>query len=208
MIGLEFFLFWIGWCLAGGSPGPATLSIAGTAMDRGRSYGLAMSIGILAGSASWGIAAALGVSALMLTHVWIFEIIRYVGAIYLLWLAYKAVRSAMKSGDAGQERSITGSHWVVFTKGTLIHLTNPKAILSWGAVYALVLPVGATTADLLLTFCYLYAGSIIVFVSYAFIFSSAPMVRAYRKARRWFEGTFAVFFGLASLKILTARIVQ
>lgn len=207
MTGVEFLLFWIGWCLAGGSPGPATLSIADTAMGRGRSYGLAMSMGILAGSASWGIAAALGVSVIMLTHVWIFEIIRYVGAAYLLWLALKAMKSALKPGAAGQERQINGSHWAVFTKGTLIHLTNPKAILSWGAVYALVLPLGSQTGDLLWTFCLLYAGSILVFVSYAFIFLSVPMVAAYRRARRWFEATFAVFYGLASVKILSARIV-
>lgn len=208
MTGLEFFAFWIGWCLAGGSPGPATLSIAGTAMGRGRSYGLAMSFGILAGSAAWGLAAALGVSAIMLSNAWLFEVIRYIGAAYLLFLAIKAMRSAMTPGKAGQERQISGSHLAVFTKGTLIHLTNPKAILSWGAVYALVLPVGASTADLLAVFAWLYAGSILVFIGYAFLFSSPPMVSAYRRARRWFEGGFAVFFGLASLKILTARIVQ
>jgi len=206
MTGWEFFLFWIGWCLAGGSPGPATLSIAGTAMARGRSFGLAMSLGILAGSASWGIAAALGVSALMLAHAWVFEVIRYIGAAYLLFLAFKAMRSAIQPGAAGAERAISGTHWAVFVKGTLIHLTNPKAILSWGAVYAIVSPAGATTGDLLVTFSYLYAGSIMVFIGYGFLFSSPPLVAAYRKARRWFEGTFAVFFGAASLKILTTKI--
>lgn len=207
MIGFEFFLFWVGWCLAGGSPGPATMSIAGTSMGRGRRFGLAMSLGILFGSASWGVAAALGVSALMLANAWVFEVIRYIGAAYLLYLAFKALRSAMKPGSAGQERLISGTFRSVFAKGALIHLTNPKAILSWGAVYALVLPVGAQTTDLLITFAYLYAGSIIVFIGYAFLFSSPPMVAAYRKARRWFEGTFALFFGAASLKILTTRIV-
>ncbi len=175
-------------------------------MARGRSFGLAMSMGILAGSASWGIAAALGVSALMLAHAWVFEVIRYIGAAYLLYLAVKAMRSAIKPGAAGQERAIAGNHWGVFVKGTLIHLTNPKAILSWGAVYAIVAAPGATTADLLNIFGHLYAGSILVFIGYAFLFSSPVMVAAYRRARRWFEGTFAVFFGAASLKILTTRI--
>ncbi|MEO0357677.1 MAG: LysE family transporter [Pseudomonadota bacterium] len=208
MTGIEFLLFWVGWCLAGGSPGPATLSIAGTAMARGRSFGLAMSLGILVGSATWGLAAALGVSALMMAHAWVFEVIRYVGAAYLLFLAFKAMRSALKSGDAGAERAISGSHWAVFVKGTLIHLTNPKAILSWGAVYTLVALPGATTADLLIIFAYLYAGSILVFVGYAFLFSSPPMVAAYRNARRWFEGTFALFFGAASLRIFTVRLAE
>ena len=54
-----------GWALAGGSPGPATLAISGTAMGQGRRAGLTIASGIVAGSASWGIAAALGVAALM-----------------------------------------------------------------------------------------------------------------------------------------------
>ncbi|MBT8408749.1 MAG: LysE family transporter, partial [Alphaproteobacteria bacterium] len=63
--------------LAGGSPGPATLGIAGTAMASGRRAALAFALGILAGSASWGIAAALGLSAVMLANVWLFEVVRY-----------------------------------------------------------------------------------------------------------------------------------
>ena len=89
MAGFEFFLFWIGWCLSGGSPGPATLSIVGTAISRG--------------SASWGITAALGVSALMLANAWVFEVIRYIGAVYLLFLAFKVMKAAIEPGAASLE---------------------------------------------------------------------------------------------------------
>ncbi|MEM6307337.1 MAG: LysE family translocator [Pseudomonadota bacterium] len=207
MTGFEFFLFWIGWCLAGGSPGPATLSIASTAMARGRVFSVAIALGILLGSATWGIAAALGVSAIMLANVWLFEMIRYAGAIYLLWLAYKSFKSALSAKPPQSGRSIAGGVHRVFWKGALIHLTNPKAILSWGAVYAIVLPVGAPISATLATFAFLYGGSVLVFVGYAFLFSTPVLVTAYTRARRWFEGTFALFFGVASLKILTMRIV-
>ncbi|MFT7523560.1 MAG: threonine efflux protein, partial [Candidatus Paceibacteria bacterium] len=52
MSGVEFALLYLGWMLAGSSPGPATLSIAGTSMNEGRKAGLIFALGILAGSAS------------------------------------------------------------------------------------------------------------------------------------------------------------
>ena len=206
MIGPEFAAIWVAWIMAGGSPGPATMGIAGTAMTSGRGSALAFALGILAGSASWGIAAALGLSAIMLANLFVFEIIRYIGAAYLGWLALKALRSAWTGGAAVAGTPFTGSHRALFAKGAGIHLTNPKAILSWGSIYALILPPDATPAALFLCFALLYAGSIMIFLGYAVLFSNTRIVGAYGRARRWFDLAFAGFFGLASYKILTARL--
>jgi len=201
----EFALIWVGWSLAGGSPGPATLGIAGTAMTSGRRDGLAFALGVLAGSAAWGIAAAAGLSAVMLAHAWLFEIIRYAGALYLGWLALKAARSAWQGGAAAG-RPFSGTPRTLFAKGAAIHITNPKAILSWGAIYAIALPAGAAPSLVWTVFALLYAGSILVFIGYALLFSTPRMVRAYAAARRWFDLGFAGFFGFASWKVLTARL--
>ena len=81
--------------VAGASPGPATLAIAGTSMSSGRKSGLSLASGIMTGSLIWSVAAALGIGAIMLANAWVFEIIRYFGAIYLMFLAYKSGRSAL-----------------------------------------------------------------------------------------------------------------
>lgn len=206
MITAQFAAIWVAWLLAGGSPGPATMGIAGTAMAAGRMSALAFALGILAGSASWGIAAALGLSAIMLANAWIFEMIRYAGALYLGWLAFKALRRAMSPKGTAMGTPFSGSARVLFMKGAAIHLTNPKAILSWGSIYAIVAPVDATPAMLFGYFALLYTGSILIFIGYALLFSSSKVVRAYARAQRWFDVVFAGFFGFASFKILTARL--
>lgn len=206
MITVEFAVIWVAWLLAGGSPGPATLGIAGTAMTSGRRPALAFALGILAGSASWGIAAALGLAAIMLANAWIFEVIRIVGAAYLAWLALKAFKSAIKPDAAKMGTPFRGSFLSLFSKGAAIHLTNPKAILSWGSIYAIVAPSDASALMLLGYFGMLYAGSSLVFLGYAFLFSSERIVVAYARARRWFDLAFAGFFGFASFKILTGRL--
>jgi len=207
MLGPEIWLILIGWAIAGGSPGPATLAISGTAMSAGRSAGVAVASGIVAGSASWGIAAALGMSALMLANAWVFELIRYVGAAYLLFLAVKSLRSAFASGSSksGMD-AVVQSHERLFLKGFLIHITNPKAILAWGAIYAIALPSHATPTAIWQLFALLITTSTVVFIGYGVLFSQPAVVRAYVAAKRWFDVAFAILFGVASLKILTARL--
>lgn len=207
MTGIEFAVVLLAWAIGGGSPGPATLAIAGTSMNRGRSAGVAVAAGIVAGSATWGLAAALGLSALMAANAWIVEVLRYVGAAYLLFLAFKSARSAFSDKPLMPVAAGRGHLSRLFTKGLLIHLTNPKAILGWGAVFAIAVPVGATQIAIFETYGALLAVSCCVFFGYALMFSTPVFVRGYQRLRRWFEGAFAVLFGLAGLKILTAKLV-
>jgi len=143
-LGVELWVVVVGWMLAGGSPGPATLAISSTAMGQGRRAGLALATGVLVGSAMLGCAAALGMSAVMMANVWLFEVIRYVGAAYLLWLAIKSLRAAWYGRTVSATAGGSGRS---FLRGLALHLTNPKAILAWGAIYAIALPAGASGAD-------------------------------------------------------------
>ena len=205
MTGVELAIVWLGGVLAGASPGPATLGIAATSMSEGRQQGLAFAAGILAGGAFWGIAAALGMGALMLSYGWLFATIKYAGAAYLLYLAVRSVKSAFTEKTIDQGAVARGSRLSAFKKGALVHLTNPKAILSWGAVFSIILPPSAPGPHIAGMFAFLYTGGILVFIGYAYLFSTPKAVEIYRDARRWFELAFAALFGAASLKILTVR---
>ncbi|WP_368184757.1 LysE family translocator [Aestuariibius sp. HNIBRBA575] len=200
-MGPDIVLILIGWAIAGGSPGPATLAISGTSMGMGRQAGLTIAGGIVAGSVTWGIAAGMGMSAIMLANAWVFEVVRYIGALYLMYLAVKSLRSAMRPTAS---RPVEMRRTKLFAKGMLLHLTNPKAILSWGAIYAIALPVGAGSTQVWQLFAMLSTVSCSVFFGYAILFSHAAIARGYQRARRGFDLAFAALFGGASLKILTA----
>lgn len=193
----------LGWVVAGGSPGPATLTISGTAMAHGRRAGVTVAAGVICGSAIWGIAAGLGLSALMVSHGWIMEIVRLAGAIYLLWLALKSARHACCPRPTPLAQI---AHNRLFLKGLTLHLTNPKAILSWGSVYAITIVPGAGPSTVWTLFAALMAGSIVVFLGYGLLFASPPVASAYARSRRVFEAAFAALFGAASLKLLSLRL--
>ncbi|RKT32914.1 threonine/homoserine/homoserine lactone efflux protein [Roseovarius halotolerans] len=197
------------WLVAAGSPGPATLAISATSMGSGRAAGLALALGVACGSATWGVAAALGMSAVMLAHAWVFEVVRLAGAVYLIWLALKSLRRVLRPVT---RRGAEPAQGQLFLRGMLLHLTNPKAILAWGAIYALVLPggagaqTGAGAAHVWQWFAMLLGLSVTIFVGYAMLFSIGRVARGYARAQRAFDAVFAVLFGAAGVKLLTMRL--
>lgn len=192
--------------LASASPGPATLAIAGTSMKSSRRYGLAVAAGILTGSLMWSTAAACGLGAVMLANAWMFEALRWFGAGYLIFLALKSARSAWRPGATELHGIVQRSPRRAYLSGLGLHLTNPKAILFFGALYAVGVPADATPADLATVIVAIGLQSSIIFHGYALLFSSQPVARGYVRLRRWFDGAFALGFGYAGLKILTARL--
>ena len=192
--------------IATGSPGPATLAIAGTSMASGRPYGLALAAGVTTGSLTWSIAAAAGLSVVMLANAWAFEVMRYLGAAYLIFLAVKSARSALKPDAPLATKIAVPSLHAAYRRGLLLHLTNPKAILFFGALYSVGVPAGSSPATLAMIIAAIGLQSVIVFHGYALLFSSPPLTAGYAKLRRWFEAVFALAFGAAGFKILTARL--
>jgi len=192
--------------VASASPGPATLSIAETSMRQGRKLGLALAAGVTTGSLIWSIAAALGLSALMLANAWTFEVIRYLGAGYLMFLAIKSARSALRPTAPAADFAPAQSLAKAYLKGLALHLTNPKAILFFGSLYALGISPATPLSGLATVILAVGLQSFVIFHGYALLFSNARISRGYFRIRRGLEGVFALAFGAASLKVLTARI--
>lgn len=188
------------------SPGPATLAIAATAMERGRAAGLALACGVLTGSAAWGLAAALGFGALMQANAWALEAMRWAGGAYLLFLAFKSARAAIRGGAAPTGRAAAGGLKRLYLRGLGIHLTNPKAILFWASLFALGVPPGegAGAVATLLAMCFAMAAA--VFGGYALLFSTPAAMRAWARMARALNAGMAAIFGAAGAGLLVSRI--
>jgi len=192
--------------IAVASPGPAVLAIAGTSIRAGRRTGLVFAAGVVTGSLTWSIGAAAGLSAVMLANAWLIEIVRYCGAVYLLVLAFKSARSALTPGETELPGFAAASARRAYARGLALHLTHPKAILFFGSLYSFGVPADANLADLAMIVALVGVQSAIVLHGYAVLFSNPVVVRGYLKLRRWFDGAFALAFGYAGVKILTAEL--
>ena len=208
MVGhVHLTLIMIAAFIAVASPGPAVLAIAGTSMRAGRRTGLVFASGVTTGSLAWSIGAAAGLSAVMLANAWLIEAIRWFGAGYLLFLAFKSARAAITPGDDAMPQGLAltpGRR--AYARGLALHLTNPKAILFFGSLYSFGVPIDASVSDLAMIVVLVGFQSAIVLHGYALLFSNPVVVRGYLKLRRWFEGAFALAFGYAVVRILTAKL--
>lgn len=203
----QLMVAWGAYIIATASPGPAIVAIISTSISRGRAGGLALAAGVLTGSYTWAMLAAAGLSALIRTYGNALFILKIAGGLYLLWLALKALKAAMRKETEAAvllEKQPPSLHRL-YLKGLGIHLTNPKAIFSWLTLVSLGTPQDAPQVmPILIGGCMLLG--VIIFMGFALLFSIAPVHRGYKKSRRWIEGAMAGFFAFAGLKLLTVKL--
>ncbi|RCS24650.1 LysE family translocator [Phyllobacterium salinisoli] len=188
------------------SPGPNVLAVMGTSMGEGRRQGKALAWGISSGSFLWALMAWAGLIAVIAAYAAVLVAIKIAGGVYLLWLAIKAFRSAAQATEP-IARTFRGAKDLraFFLRGLTIQMTNPKTAFSWIAIMSLGLDANAP----------LWVGLAIVFGTilisavghqvYAVVFSTQPMITAYRRGRRWIQVSLGAFFCFASFKLLTAK---
>ena len=189
------------------SPGPSILLLAGTSMRAGRKTGLILACGTTTGSAIWNISTAFGIVTVITANPWILDIIRYVGAVYLLYLAYGTAITAIKGDMPTQndnQSPLTAKR--AYMTGLFIHLTNPKVIIFYLSLYSIVLTGQENMMDIAFIAGLLLMLSSSTFLGYAIIFSHPSFMESYKRLHRWFNGICTVFFIIASYSILSAQL--
>lgn len=189
------------------SPGPNVLAVMGTSMGVGRREGIGLALGVAFGSLCWALITVMGLTAVIAAYAHALLVIKIAGGFYLLWLAYKAFKSAASKHDI-EAKPLEGARmrpFGYFKRGFVIQMTNPKAALAWIAIISLGLTEGAPIWVGLVIVVGTFILSIILHCLYAVMFSTKVMVRIYARARRGIQATLGVFFAFAGFKLLTSR---
>jgi threonine efflux protein len=92
----------------------------------------------------------------------------------------------------------------VYSRGAMLHLTNPKAILAWVSIVALSSNSTGSAHSALIAGCAVIGA--LVFGSYAVVFSTDSARRMYVRTRRALEGCLSIVFGIAGIRLLASRI--
>lgn len=203
----ELLLIYTTYFVATASPGPSNMAIMGTAMKNGRGAALALAAGVIGGSMLWALLAACGVLTVLATFAQLLIVLKIAGGLYLLWLAFKAGKSALRNAEVSgtEENPAKSSFGRLFRQGMLMHVGNPKAILTWVAIMSVALKPDAAAATLPLIIGGCAAICITVFCGYALLFSTAAMGAFYRRIRRGLDALLACCFAVAGLKLVFSR---
>lgn len=113
------------------SPGPDMLYVISRALEQGRRSGIVSALGIGAGTLVHTLITAIGLSAILLSFPMAYEIIRYAGAAYLLFLGLRTLtnlRAQRESASLSRQPNHT-SLKTVFRQGVTTNVLNPKVAL-------------------------------------------------------------------------------
>ena len=116
------------------TPGPNMAYLAVLSASKGRRAGFAATLGVALGLLVVGMAAAVGLTALIASSRTLYEALRWGGVLYLLWLAYEGWRGEEDTSPGNATAAVSDSKY--FLRGLITNLLNPKA----GVFYIAVLP--------------------------------------------------------------------
>lgn len=179
-------------------PGPAVLYIAARSVHQGRVAGLVSVAGIAAGTIVHIVAAAFGLSAILMRSATAFEVIRYAGAAYLIWMGIKALRSKDDVATNGITPEPLGR---IFRNGAMVNLLNPKTALFFFAFLPqFVDPArGAAWSQILILGVVFMCIASASDAMYALLAGTAgAWLRSRMKLTRWVSGTVYLALGITA----------
>lgn len=106
------------------SPGPDNIFVLTQSMVKGAKAGVIITLGLCSGLIFHTSAVALGVAVIFQTSLIAFNILKIVGAGYLLYLAYMAFKDASKTTLHVDQKPL--SLWAMYRRGVFMNVTNPK----------------------------------------------------------------------------------
>lgn len=140
-------------------PGPTVLLVLSYALSKGRSVAVASAAGVALGDLVAMTASLMGLGALVLASATVFTVLKWVGAVYLVWLGVKLIRSAPNDGLAVPRADVSARG--VFGHAAAVTALNPKSIAFFIAFVPQFLspeaPLGPQFAILIATFVTLAA---------------------------------------------------
>jgi threonine/homoserine/homoserine lactone efflux protein len=108
-------------------PGPAVLYITARSASQGRLAGLVSVLAIETANFTQAVAAALGLAAILYSSAMAFNLVKYLGAAYLIYLG---INKLFFSHDRGMEREVKPeSLWRIYWQGFAVNILNPKTAL-------------------------------------------------------------------------------
>lgn len=114
------------------SPGPSMVYVLSRTLAQGRWAGFASAFGLALGGVLLAIGAALGLTSILRVSDAAYQVIRWVGAIYLVYLGGRSIFESMSGSDeeiATRELPVSSAWPRVVIQGVFVELFNPKTIL-------------------------------------------------------------------------------
>lgn len=188
------------------APGPDNTFVVAQGIARGRKAAIVTALGMCSGVSIHTTAAAFGISALLYSSATAFQVLKFAGAGYLLFLAWKSLKEQSILLPRGVDNGM--SHWLLFRRGFIMNVVNPKVALFFLAFLPQFVSPGAEKASLqmfLLGLLFM-AQAVVVFSAIGWLSGSVgEIVLKKPRIARWFGWLTAGVFASLGVRLALAE---
>jgi threonine efflux protein len=181
------------------SPGPNVLLVTQLAASRDRRSARYAGAGVAVGAGIWATCAVLGVNAVFESFPWLRLTLQIAGGIYLLYMANMLWRAQPTNFD---ERIDPLSAIAAFRAGLLTNVTNPKAALFFGSVFAASFPANPSTTLQLSAVAVVFWSALSWYFFLASTFSKRHVQNAYQRLSVTLRKIASFAFGAFGISLL------
>ena len=194
------------------SPGPNVLVVTQTALADSRRAGVWTALGVATGTALWASAALFGLGLLFAQWAWLTVAVELAGGVYLVYLGVRVWRGADRDPFSAAAAAAPvridrpkQSDVRAFRVGLLTNLTNPKALMFFGSIFAALLPTALPLPIKLAAIVIVAVNSLVWHVALACFFSARGTQSVYVRIKPWLDRAAAVLLVCLGLRLLFAR---
>ena len=181
------------------SPGPAAITVTTEAVSNGFRSSKWLIFGIAVANVIFFILSATGIAALIVASNTLFNIIKWIGVAYLLYLGFKAIFADNRPVNFNANKPITSNGYKVFAKGFSLEIANPKALLYFSALLPQFIDISYPMVPQMALFCFItFILDISCYSLYAYLGIKSSNLKNNQKAAKivnQLSGVMLIFVG-------------
>lgn len=184
------------------SPGPSFILVAKTAVSKPFSEGIGISVGLSLGAVFYTLIAIFGLYALIETLPFVYAVFKFLGGIYLIYLAYKIYKHSKDpiSMEISLEKKSKNFIKAVFF-GLFTQISNPKTAIIIGTIFAALLPKELPVYSEVLLCLIAFFIDLIWYCLVVLLLCTKKSQKIYLQFKKYIDRVAAILMGILGLKL-------
>ncbi|MCG8333961.1 MAG: LysE family transporter [Proteobacteria bacterium] len=187
------------WFLAVTLPGPNFIVVSQISLSGSRKSGLYISLGVSTAACVWAASSLLGLKAVFEHANWLYDTIRLIGGIYLVYMGLKLIIDSFRQIKMDEICQISiPTRFAAYRRGLFTSFSNPKTAAFFGSIFVTTFPPQAPVWAFILTLGIVFTISLLWYSLVAVFFSLSQVRKGYTKVRKIADrltGSLLLFLG-------------
>jgi len=205
---INFETFLIAGIILNLTPGADTMYILGRSISQGKKAGILSALGISTGAVFHIVFAALGLSIILTKSALAFEVVKYIGAAYLIFLGVKSIATKSNIKFELDKESKQISNRKIFASGVLTNILNPKVALFFLAFLPQFIDPNYAQNSLpflILGLTFLFTGTVWCLILAIFASKLSDRLRNNYSIKNWMDKITGGVFILLGIKLALSK---